>query len=182
MAKNIISPRAKAFDRVSLPMVRHRMAYIAHEPRRQTLKYRCPARHQGWQRPSDQQSNAGKYYGKTGSASATNSPTRASATARLAVPQRRNVRSRQALRQDCAGEADDRPAALPAHPPGHAALGAAVQGPHGRGTGQRPTESLLKVFWGADDGNIGGACRFFAFVGVVMIVRCHLPLVSAFSC
>ena len=46
-------------------MVRHRMAYIGHEPQRQTLKYRCPARHQGWQRPSDQQSNAGKCYGKT---------------------------------------------------------------------------------------------------------------------
>jgi len=29
----------------------------------------------------------------------------------------------------------------------------------------------LKVFWGADDGNISGARRFRAFVGVVMVVH-----------
>jgi len=37
----------------------------------------------------------------------------------------------------------------------------------------------LKVFWGADDGNISGACRFFAFVGVVMIVHAGLATVLA---
>jgi hypothetical protein len=29
----------------------------------------------------------------------------------------------------------------------------------------------LKIFWGADDGNISGARRFHAFVGVVMVVH-----------
>ncbi len=53
------------YDRTSQPMVRHRMAYIGHEPSRQTIKYRCPARHEGWQCPNDAQCNAGKKYGKT---------------------------------------------------------------------------------------------------------------------
>ena len=39
------------YDRVSQPMVRHPMAYIGHEPQRQTLKYRCPAMHEGWPCP-----------------------------------------------------------------------------------------------------------------------------------
>jgi hypothetical protein len=29
----------------------------------------------------------------------------------------------------------------------------------------------LKIFWGADDGNITGARRFHAFVGAVMVVH-----------
>ena len=29
----------------------------------------------------------------------------------------------------------------------------------------------LKIFWGADDGNVTGARRFHAFVGVVMVVQ-----------
>jgi len=37
----------------------------------------------------------------------------------------------------------------------------------------------LKVFWGADDGNIRGGCRFFAFVGVVMVVHAGLATVLA---
>ena len=53
------------YDRVSEPMVRHRMAYIGHEPARQTLKYRCPARHEGWECPMSDVCNAGKSYGMT---------------------------------------------------------------------------------------------------------------------
>ena len=30
------------YDKVSMPMVRHRMAYVGHEVKRGTLKYRCP--------------------------------------------------------------------------------------------------------------------------------------------
>jgi hypothetical protein len=37
----------------------------------------------------------------------------------------------------------------------------------------------LKIFWGADDGNITGAQRFFAFVGAVMIVHAGLATVLA---
>jgi hypothetical protein len=40
------------YDRLSVPMVRHRMAYIGYEPRRQTLKCRCPARHEGGVAPA----------------------------------------------------------------------------------------------------------------------------------
>jgi hypothetical protein len=53
------------YDRVSEPMVRHRMAYIGHEPARHTLKYRCPAKHEGWKCPMSAQCNAGKSYGLT---------------------------------------------------------------------------------------------------------------------
>lgn len=53
------------YDRTSQPMVRHPMAYIGHEPSRQTIKYRCPARHEGWDCPHDSHCNAGKKYGKT---------------------------------------------------------------------------------------------------------------------
>ena len=53
------------YDRTSAPMVRHRMAYIGYEPQRETIKYRCPARHEGWPCPHDAACNAGKSYGKT---------------------------------------------------------------------------------------------------------------------
>lgn len=41
------------------------MAYLGHETKRGTLKYRCPARHEGWSCPADQHCNAGKKYGMT---------------------------------------------------------------------------------------------------------------------
>jgi hypothetical protein len=53
------------YDLTSQPMVRHPMAYIGREPQRETLKYRCPARHEGWTCPHDAVCNAGKTYGKT---------------------------------------------------------------------------------------------------------------------
>jgi hypothetical protein len=53
------------YDRISQPMVRHRMAYIGYEPERETLKYRCPAMHEGWQCPMSEVCNAGKSYGMT---------------------------------------------------------------------------------------------------------------------
>ena len=53
------------YDCTSQPIVRHPMAYIGHEPQRETLKYRCPARHEGWTCPHDEACNAGKTYGKT---------------------------------------------------------------------------------------------------------------------
>ena len=51
------------YDRVSDPPVRHAMAYVGYEKDRETLKYRCPARHEGWDCPSDERCNAGKAYG-----------------------------------------------------------------------------------------------------------------------
>jgi hypothetical protein len=53
------------YDRVSETPVRHAMAYIGHEPDRGTLKYRCPARHQGWECPSDHACNGDRDYGLT---------------------------------------------------------------------------------------------------------------------
>jgi len=53
------------YDKVSEPAVRHRMAYIGHEASRGTLKYRCPAMHEGWSCPSHRRCNARKRYGLT---------------------------------------------------------------------------------------------------------------------
>jgi Transposase DDE domain/Transposase domain (DUF772) len=53
------------FDKVSEPPVRHKMAYIGYEPERETLKYRCPAKHEEWECPMSKVCNAGKSYGKT---------------------------------------------------------------------------------------------------------------------
>jgi hypothetical protein len=53
------------YDRVSPDPVRHPMAYIGHEPQRGTLKYRCPARHEGWSCPSDARCNGERKYGLT---------------------------------------------------------------------------------------------------------------------
>jgi hypothetical protein len=53
------------YDKISDPPVRHKMAYFGYEKDRDTLKYRCPARHQGWNCPSDDRCNRGKKYGKT---------------------------------------------------------------------------------------------------------------------
>jgi Transposase DDE domain/Transposase domain (DUF772) len=53
------------YDKVSDPPVRHKMSYIGHEPERETLKYRCPAKHEDWECPMSKICNAGKSYGKT---------------------------------------------------------------------------------------------------------------------
>ena len=53
------------YDKISEPPVRHPMAYIGYEPQRETLKYRCPAMHEGWDCPMSKICNAGKSYGKT---------------------------------------------------------------------------------------------------------------------
>jgi hypothetical protein len=53
------------YDKVSEPPVRHPMAYIGYEPERETVKYRCPAQHEGWDCPMSKICNAGKSYGKT---------------------------------------------------------------------------------------------------------------------
>jgi DDE family transposase/transposase-like protein DUF772 len=45
--------------------VRHPMAYIGHERARDTLKYRCPARHGDWDCPSDARCNGERTYGLT---------------------------------------------------------------------------------------------------------------------
>lgn len=53
------------YDRESQPMVRRQMSYIGYEPERETIKYRCPARHEGFDCAMSEICNAGKSYGKT---------------------------------------------------------------------------------------------------------------------
>lgn len=53
------------YDQVSAPPVRRPLSYIGHEPKRGTLKYRCPARHEGWHCPSDERCNGQGKYGLT---------------------------------------------------------------------------------------------------------------------
>ena len=120
------------YDRTSAPMVLHQMAYNGYEEQRGTLKYRCPARHEGWTCPHDAVCNEGKEYGRT-------------------------------VRVKC--EID-----LRRFPPIPRATKKFERLYDGRTAVER-VNARLKVFWGADDGNISGARRFRALVGVVMVVH-----------
>lgn len=53
------------YDQVSTPIVQHKMSYIGYEPQRETIKYRCPAKHEGFSCPMSEICNAGKTYGLT---------------------------------------------------------------------------------------------------------------------
>src|SRR6516165_4634472 len=119
------------YDRASETPVRHRMAYIGYEKDRQTLKYRCPARHEGWVCPSEQRCNEGKSYGLV-------------------------VRV-------------DRELDLRRFPPIPRATRQFERRYKGRTAVER-VNGRLKVFWGADDGNLTGARRFHSYVGVVLVV------------
>jgi hypothetical protein len=124
-------------DTVSDPPVRHAMAYMGHEKDRGTLKYRCPARHQGWDCPSDTRCNGSKEYGLT-----------------ARIPCELDLRR---------------------FPPIPRATKEFERLYKGRTAVER-VNARLKIFWGADDGNITGARRFHAFVGAVMVV--HLVLAT----
>ena len=120
------------YDRASEPIVRHPMAYIGHEPERQTLKYRCPAKHEGWECPMSKICNAGKSYGLT-----------------VRVPREIDLRR------------------FPELPRATKKFERLYKGR----TAVERVNARLKVFWGADDGNIRGSRRFVAQVGVVMVVH-----------
>jgi len=120
------------YDRTSAPIVRRRMAYIGYEPRRRTIKYRCPARHEGWTCPHDAVCNAGKSYGKTVRVDQTIDLRRFPPIPRATKKFERMYKGRTAVER---------------------------------------INARLKIFWGADDGNLVGARRFHAMVGVVMIVH-----------
>lgn len=120
------------YDQVSSPPVRHAMAYIGHEPQRKTLKYRCPARHEGWNCPMSSVCNAGKSYG-------------------LTVRVDRDIDLRR----------------FPAIPRATKKFERLYKGR----TAVERINARLKVFWGADDGNLTGSRRFYAKVGTVMVVH-----------
>ena len=128
------------YDKVSEPPVRHRMAYIGHEPQRGTLKYRCPARHEGWDCPMAAVCNAGKSYGKTVRIKAADDLRRFPPIPRATQQFERLYKGRTA-----------------------------VERVNGR----------VKVYWGADDGNLVGSTRFHAFLGAVMVVHLGLATVLA---
>jgi len=128
------------YDKVSKIPVRRRMAYIGHEPSRGTLKYRCPAMHEGWKCPSHNRCNAGKKYGKT-----------------LRVKREIDLRR---------------------FPPIPRATKQFERLYKGRTAVER-VNARMKIFWGADDGNITGAERFHANVGAVMIVHIGLATLLA---
>jgi hypothetical protein len=130
------------YDKISMPMVRHRMAYIGHEPDRGTLKYRCPARHEGWICPSDAACNQGRNYGLVA-----------------------RIKSEMDLRR------------FPPLPRGTKQFERLYKGR----TAVERVNGRLKVFWGADDGNVIGARRFHAMIGVVLLVHLALATVLAMS-
>jgi hypothetical protein len=120
------------YNRVSEPMVKQKMAFIGHEPERGTLKYRCPAKHEGWECPMAKICNEGKEYGKT-----------------VRVPRDIDLRR---------------------FPPLPRATKKFEELYKGRTAVER-VNSRLKVFWGVDDGNVTGARRFTAQVGLVLVVH-----------
>jgi hypothetical protein len=128
------------YDRVSAPMVRHRMAYIGHEPARGTLKYRCPARHEGWSCPLSAQCNADKTYGLT-----------------VRVKQEIDLRR------------------FPSIPRATKQFERLYKGR----TSVERVIGRLKIFWGADDGNVTGAVRFHAWVGTLLVVHAAFATVLA---
>lgn len=123
------------YDTVSDPPVKKQMACIGYEKGRETVKYRCPARHDGLPCPSEPRCNDGKAYGLT-------------------------------VRIKCAED-------LRRFPP----IGRATKQFERLYKGRTAVERVngrLKVFWGVDDGNVIGARRFHAHVGVVMLVHVAL--------
>lgn len=125
------------YDQVSDPPVRHTMSFIGHEKSRGTLKYRCPAAHEGWDCPMASVCNAGKTYGMT-------------------VRIKRELDFRR-------------------FPPVPRATKKFERLYKGRTAVER-VNGRVKLFWGADDGNIAGSSRFYGFLGAVMIA--HLGLAT----
>ena len=144
-ASNVVYDEAGTiycYDKVSEPPIRHKMSYIGHEPERKTLKYRCPAKHEGWECPMSAICNAGKSYGKT-------------------VRVDREVDLRR----------------FPALPRATKKFERMYKGR----TSVERVNARLKVFWGVDDGNLRGARRFVAEVGVVLAVHATFATVLASS-
>jgi len=119
------------YDMAGEVPVRNKMAYVGYEKDRETLKYRCPARHEGWDCPSEQRCNAGKKYG-------------------LIIRVSREVDLRR-------------------FPPIPRATAQFEKRYKGRTAVER-VNGRTKVYWGADDGNLRGARRFHAYLGVIMVV------------
>jgi hypothetical protein len=120
------------YDTVSEPPLRHQMSYVGYEADRGTVRYRCPAQHEGWECPSAEKCNAGLQWGLT-----------------ARIPCELDLRR---------------------FPPVPRATKEFERLYKGRTAVER-VNARLKIFWGADDGNVTGARRFHAFVGAVLVVQ-----------
>lgn len=94
---------------------------------------------------------------------------------KLALPLFRPVQRRQALWQDGASEAGTGLAPLPLHPPGHQAVRASLQGPHGLRADSRAAQGVL----GRGRWQCGERGHFLASVGLVMVVHIGLAALLA---
>ena len=130
------------YDRESAVPVKHKMAFVGYEKSRGTLKYRCPARHEGWACPSDKKCNGQSCYGKT-------------------------------VRVKC--ELD-----LRRFPPIPRATKEFERRYNGRTSIER-VNGRIKLFWGADDGNVTGAARFHAHLATIMLVHIAMANYLAMS-
>jgi hypothetical protein len=120
------------YDTVSDPPVKHRMSYVGYEHDRAAVRYRCPARHEGWECPSDEKCNAGRAWGLT-----------------ARIPCELDLRR---------------------FPPIPRATQEFERLYKGRTAVER-VNARLKIFWGADDGNVRGSRRFHGFVGALLVVH-----------
>jgi hypothetical protein len=120
------------YDTVSEPPVRHKMSYVGYEEDRGTVRYRCPARHEGWDCASDTKCNADLDWGLTARIPCETDLRRFPPIPRATKEFERRYKGRTAVER---------------------------------------VNARLKIFWGADDGNVRGARRFHAFVGAVMVVH-----------
>jgi hypothetical protein len=126
---------AFCYDTASDPPVRRQMACIGYEKGRETVKYRCPARHDGLPCASDAKCNGEKKYGLTVRVKCTDDLRRFPPIGRATAQFERLYKGRTAVER---------------------------------------VNARLKIFWGLDDGNVVGARRFHAHVGVVMVVQAAL--------
>lgn len=125
------------YNLISDPPVRQKMAYMGHEKNRGTLKYRCPARHGGWDCPSDKRCNGESCYGKTVRVKSDLDLRRFPPIPRATMEFERRYKGRTA-----------------------------VERVNGR----------VKVYWGADDGNVTGTARFHAHLGSILLVHASMAL------
>ena len=128
------------YDKVSTPIVRHRMAYVGHEVAAWDAEVPLPG-----------------------------------ASRRLGVPQRCAVQRPKALRTGGTDPERVGPAAVPADP----AQTKQFERLYNGRTAVERVNARLKLYWGADDGNVVGARRFHAMAGVVMLV--HLALATTLA-
>jgi hypothetical protein len=120
------------YDKVSAIPVKRKMSYAGYEKSRGTVKYRCPARAQGFECPSDKKCNGDSSYGKTVRVKCDIDLRRFPPMPRATLEFERRYKGRTAVER---------------------------------------VNSRIKVYWGADDGNVTGTRRFHAHMATIMLVH-----------